>query len=184
VTSAPRAALGVGPAFLYAPGGLGPSGQVWLAFDWMPTERFGAGAFALIPVAPASVRDAAGAADVWTFLCGLGVRAELAHAAGFSPSLGAGVAFGGLRAESTASRSPLALGISRSAYAGGPHLGAGLGYSLAPYARIGVDLVGGLLVPRFEVDLASKQVASWGAPFVAGSLSVSVGSVSRGAGVP
>jgi hypothetical protein len=163
----PRLSLELGPGVALSPGGLAPLPIADLGVRLELARIWSLSAVGTIPLATQRIGGAEGEADVSTFVAGGLVELEWAR---FS--------FGGLRSGAGAGLSVSSMsGRARSGFDSShelvtvftPLVRTSLHAHLAPWLRLRAGLAGGATFPTVRVAFGSREVASWGRPFVIAS---------------
>lgn len=162
----PAFALRLGPALVWSPDGLAPTVHLELGVRWRSRGPLGAAIELLAPTAPVYVETAAGRASFR--LQTATVRLEGFITDRQSPWLvwthGAfGVAWAHMEG---ASVSPGFVPQGDDVVTALGLIGAGLGRTLGPRARLFLEASLGLSLPRIVMRFADQDVGAWGRPLV------------------
>jgi len=174
---APRKlALSLGPIVLLTPGA--PAAlDVALSPAWHPTRSIVLRALVAVPVASADVYSSGGNhASLSTWLAGAALDGRL-HSADelWTATAGGGVAAAVSQTQGHPSPGAAYAGRSASALAAVPFLEVGGARALGtPRVRLGLNGMLGVAVPEITIQFAGQQVASWGLPVGAASVTLEI----------
>jgi hypothetical protein len=163
-----------GAGGLVSAGGLGFSPTVRVGVRVEPAEHWGASLFAFLPVSTQSVQGVEGNADVQLVLIGALAQYRLTNAQAvvdFDVGLGGGAVFASIDGHPSAASD---VGRSETVAAGTALASTSLGVRATRWLRLRADLLGGVAVPRPTIRFNGDEVASWGRPLGAATLSAEV----------
>jgi hypothetical protein len=155
-----------GLGFLFSPGGVGKSPQLWLSLHDGWGQRLGVALDFSAPIRHASLSGIEGTAALDSYLVGgevysrfetSGSRLEL------TTGLGAAVAY--VRSQGQAQ--PALVGTSSSVSTGAAFVRAGASWHPARWFGLGVAGLAGATINRVVIRFAGNQAATWGWPFLA-----------------
>ncbi len=170
----PTLRLSLASGALLSPGGFGAAASVGLGLDWMPSEHVGVVALAAIPLSSARIEGAPGSVDLAVLLAGGGARFLVAaRESPWSPTADLGLIAVALR--STGSANPGFRASSPSAVTPAPFARFGLGFALTRSLRLRADVLVGLIVQGVSIQVAQRELATWGKPLVLSSFGVDFG---------
>lgn len=153
-----------------SPGGFGVSTLGGLEGTWAPRSRLSASIFAWAPFTAATLETVEGTTRFRPVLAGAAVLMRFApDDAAWQPY--AGVAAAALAVFVTgASASSSVASRSDAAFAWVPMVRAGVGYRASTRWRLSLDALTGWVTPKPVIAFGDKSLATWGEPFVGGSL--------------
>ncbi len=168
-----RGSLHIGPAIAVSPGGAPALPALRLGGGWRFLARLELDAFAMIPLAAATVSADEGQIDLRALAAGTGVsfhftRPESAlalHAGG-----GIGIAMFFFEGRAT----PPWISASGTHAAAMPFVEAGAGYRLTPVIGLRADVLAALARPEPVLVIAGREVASFGSPLVLASIALEI----------
>jgi hypothetical protein len=169
----PSGVMSVGPAMVWSPGGMPALFGIALAARARVAPRVEIGGGGFVPTLPGRVCEDEGCASVTLGIVGAELEIHLASdGAALRPKLGASVGLAWMRMAGDANapfseRTEDLFGLATSAHAG---LELSLGSNLALEAELGA----GLVTPRYRMQFAGRDAASFGRPYLLGSLSLEV----------
>jgi len=146
--------------------------SVRLGVSVSPDARWSISAFSMLPLRPARVSDRTGSADINATLFALAAEGHL-NQGRFQASFGAGGALALLDVEGSA-RFPFE-GQSQRLLTGLPFVRAAAAGWLASQALLRTELMLGWAVPASVIRLNQVDVAHWGSPFAAVTLTLQLG---------
>lgn len=170
--------LSAAPALLVSPGGVGVTPQALLGVNVLMSPRWSAGLWASLPLARAML-DAAGVErwnDAWVDASiaqyGARVSYRALRSGPWDASIGLGATLTLIALEAHA-QEPW-WGTEETLFAAGPVLAADLSYEIVSGLRVGGQLLFGSVFPRPVLAFDQTSVASWGRPFIAAGLGLSL----------
>jgi hypothetical protein len=173
----PRVELALGPALLASRGGMAPLLGFGIGARTRFVSRAGAELTLLLPASSAQVTDGDAAADVRVALLAVGGHLRLTSPGRVVADAGAGVAVLMLHAAGIPQELLRTTSSTAWGWGGVARLGAAL--NLRGPISVRLDLFGGAAVYRPVVTFvqvgSQTDVASWGRPFAAGTLSLAAG---------
>lgn len=170
----PTLHLALAPGVLLSPGGFGAAASLGLGLDWMPSEHVGVSALAAIPLSGARIEQAPGSVDLAVLLVGGGARFLFtARESAWSPTADLGLMAVSLRSAGTAN--PGFRASEPSALTAAPFARLGLAFALTPSLRLRADVLAGVIVQGVSIQVAQREIATWGKPLVLSSFGVDFG---------
>jgi hypothetical protein len=167
----PRLGLGVAAALEPGVRGLGPSGAAQLSVWARLFRGLGARVFATLTFAAADVAVPEGRVHVTGHLIGGEASWDLrAPERRFIPVVGLGGAAAWVQATGRG-QAPYE-SRSSSAWVGGPYVHAGLGFAATAGLRLRADVIALVAVAPASVEVAGRDIGSWGQPALLLSLGV------------
>lgn len=170
--------LSAAPALLVSPGGMGVTPQALLGVNAMMSQRWSAGLWASLPLGR-TMLDAAGLerwngawVDASVTQYGARVSYRPLRSGAWDASIGLGATLTTIALEAHA-EAPW-WGTEETLFAAGPMLAGDLSYQLWSGLRLGAQLLVGSVFPRPVLEFDQTSVASWGRPFAAVGLGVSL----------
>jgi hypothetical protein len=160
----------LGPAVVLSPGGLEPLLSIDAGVRWEVTERWALCLDALLPVTRQSVTAPEGEADMSTWLFGGSVELEWATLpfGGFRSAIGAA----GTVTTMSGSAGPGFAGVDDTVAAFAPLANTSFHANLGRSFRLRSAATVGAAFPTVRIEFGSREVASWGRPFVAVTLTL------------
>ncbi len=170
-----KLALSLGPIVLLTPGAP-PALDVALSPEWHPTRSIVLRVLVAVPIASADVSSGGNRASLSTWLAGAALDGRLHSAdALWTATLGGGVAAAVSQTQGRPAQQAAYAGRSDSAVAAVPFLEVGGARALGTQrVRLGVNGMLGIAVPEITIQFAGQQVASWGLPVGAASLTLEI----------
>ncbi len=164
---APRdVGLQAGLGFLFSPGGVGTSPQLWLSLHDGWGHRMGLALDFSASIRQASLSGIEGTATLGSYLVGGEVYSRFETGrphVEINTGLGAAVAY--VRSQGQAQ--PALVGTSSSASTGAAFVRAGASWYPARWFGLGMSGLVGATIDRVTIRFAGNQAGTWGLPFVA-----------------
>lgn len=161
-------------AMLWSPGGLSPAFAVGAGVDWAATSRLSLGVVALAPMAPATIEEVEGAADMFPWF--VGARAQLSFLEASSRvRLLAACSLGALMMEMRGAARPPYRSDAEWVTTFMARFSGGVLVRLAPRICLYTTAMVGITAPRLLVSFADRIVADWGRPLLGGAVGLEVG---------
>jgi hypothetical protein len=163
-------AVSAGPALMGSPGGGSVGLDALLGAEWRASDHVAPHLFVLAPVTASEVDDREGSARLRTFVVGGGARLYVASpTARWRPHVGLGAGLGWVQIDGSANASYVSRSTDKLtflAYGSG-----GLSLALARHVELAAEARLGVATPGIGVEFAKREVATWGLPWMLGSLS-------------
>jgi len=173
---APTLRISLAPGVLASPGGFGAAAYLDLGLAWMPSEHVGLAVFAAIPVTSPRVEDARASADIAALLVGGGMRFLFATPASrWAPSLDLGVTAISLHSYGMPQSGVGLFAGSASAITASPFASVGCAFAVNPLLRLRADVLVSGVVQGVSVQVAAREIATWGRPLVLTSAGIDFG---------
>jgi len=169
-TDSPRLWLGLGPGVLLSPGGLDPMPLAEIGIGLEIARRWSLGMGALVPFSSQSVAAPEGQASVSNWLVSGLVELEWARWSfgGFRSGIGAGAAVTTM----SGTAAPGFAGVDDTVTTFAPLARSSFHVSLSRAFRLRSTIAVGATFPPVRIVFASREVASWGRPFVVTSIAL------------
>lgn len=169
-SGAPAIAAEIGAGIVGSPGGLPPFAAFVASAGVFVVPRVRVGAFGLAPLQSMNHEADEGKSETKVGVVGADVRVELLDGM-WRPSIGGGVALMILSTDGVG-RAPRYSDESGTSTSVGAYVRPGIAFAPVPQVRLRVDGVAGAQLRPFAIEYAGREVAQWGAPWFAGSLSI------------
>jgi hypothetical protein len=168
-----RGRLSVGPALLFAPGGLDASGHVAARGAGVPHEVVGVGATVLVPTLPSAACAPEGCARTSLFQASTSLEISyLGRRGPARPFLGAGA--GVLWAHTTAEPTGNYIGTTIDVTTAWLELDAGIAITVVEPLSIRLDTSAALALPRPVISFAGTERATIGHPVLSAAVALEV----------
>ena len=158
--------VGLGASLAASPGGVPPSGHLFVGYRHHLGSLFRVSALALLPTFAPRVEARGGAATFAVGLIGAGLEVGSPRDQRWQPWAGAGLGATWARLDGS--------GAAENAVSFAPYGRAGVGFAAARGWVLHLSALGGMTEPYPVVRQGPREVARWGRPFVVGTLGVDV----------